>query len=113
VAWPDFLDWRAQNQAFDRMAVFQPNRLRFRGSGEPRLIPAGYVSADFFPLLGARPLLGRTFDEVTTTQAVVSYTIELGQRGGPDRSNIMRANANLSTQAVVPRVCWRTNHRTR
>jgi putative ABC transport system permease protein len=73
VAWPDFLDWRAQNQVFERMAIFQPNRISFRGSAGPKLVPTGYVSADLFTLLGAVPLLGRTFTDDEEPRAVVSY----------------------------------------
>jgi putative ABC transport system permease protein len=82
VSWPDFLDWRAQNQVFERLAVFQPNRLAFYGSSEPRLIPVAYVSPDFFPLLGARPMLGRIFPEGSTTQVVVSNSFWRNQLNG-------------------------------
>jgi predicted permease len=80
VSWPDFVDWKAQNQVFDRMAAFQPNRLRFRGSAEPKMIRVAWVSASFFPLLGARPILGRTFNEEEdkpggTDGVVLSYSL--------------------------------------
>src|SRR5947209_15963755 len=59
VSWPDFQDWRAQNQVFERMAIFQPNKLAYRGRGEPRLIPVAYADPELFPVLGAQPILGR------------------------------------------------------
>ena len=63
VAWLDYLDWRAQNTVFDSIATFQSNHLYFAGAEEPRMIPAGYVSASFFPTLGAKIAMGRAFTE--------------------------------------------------
>ena len=62
VAWPDFTDWRAQNQAFSEMAAFQPNRVTFAAAEGAKSVPAGWVSGSFFALLGAQPALGRTFN---------------------------------------------------
>ena len=63
VSWPDFVDWQAQNQVFDRMAAFRPQRVNFTGGDEPKSLPAGWVSGALFPLLGAKPILGRTFTD--------------------------------------------------
>jgi hypothetical protein len=63
VAWPDFLDWRAQNQVFSEMAAFQPNSINFNGGQEPKPVKVGWVSSSFFSLLGAKPAMGRTFGE--------------------------------------------------
>ncbi len=61
VSWPDFGDWRAQNHVFTEMAVFQPNRAVFAAPEGAQSVPAGWVSAALFPLLGAQPVLGRLF----------------------------------------------------
>ena len=61
VSWPDFQDWRAQNRVFADLAVFQPNRASFAARDGARSVPAGWVSASFFPLLGAQPILGSVF----------------------------------------------------
>jgi putative ABC transport system permease protein len=61
VSWPDYRDWRAQNRIFADMAVFQPNRASFAAPDGAKSVLAGWVSASFFPLLGAQPILGRTF----------------------------------------------------
>ena len=59
ASWPDFLDWRAQNRAFDDIAVFQPNTVKVRENGEPVMAPAAFVSASLFTVLGTKPALGR------------------------------------------------------
>jgi putative ABC transport system permease protein len=63
VAWPDYLDWRAQAKAFDRMAVFQSNRVYFARKEEAKMIPAGFVSASYFSTLGIRMAMGRAIAE--------------------------------------------------
>jgi predicted permease len=62
VAPANYLDWKAQNHVFERMAAAQIGwDANLTGSGHPEPIKTMQVSADMFPLLGVRPLLGRTF----------------------------------------------------
>jgi len=61
VSMPDFFDWQAQNRSFEGMAAFAPNGFTFLEDGQPTKVDEGLVSWTFFPLLGARPILGRTF----------------------------------------------------
>src|SRR5262245_4727437 len=61
VSYPDFADWRAQQSVFERMAVYRDNTLTLTGETRPAVLRAVTASADLFPLLGAKPLLGRMF----------------------------------------------------
>ncbi|HEV2665317.1 MAG TPA: ABC transporter permease, partial [Blastocatellia bacterium] len=61
VSYPDFADWRAQQSVFERMAVYRDNTLTLTGEAKPAVLRAVTASADLFPLLGAKPLLGRMF----------------------------------------------------
>ena len=63
VAWPNFLDWREQSQSFTAMAAYRLQGFHLAGGERPARPMGGSVSASFFPLLGARPALGRTFTE--------------------------------------------------
>jgi putative ABC transport system permease protein len=59
---PDYVEWRAQNQTFEDMALFSwPRSFNMSGAGEPERILGIYTQANFFSLLGATPLRGRTF----------------------------------------------------
>src|SRR5688500_1857773 len=63
-SYADFLDWRAQSAgsaAFDGLAFARGEGVLLRGADGPESVIAAYVSEDFFEVLGARPLLGRTF----------------------------------------------------
>jgi putative ABC transport system permease protein len=63
VAWPNFLDWRAQSRTLSSLAAFRTNSMTVSGAEEPELLGVGEVSAAFFPLLGATPPLGRALLE--------------------------------------------------
>src|SRR6516165_8448998 len=57
----DFADWRSQSHVFERMAASTDAMYTLTGAGEPVPIIAYQFSADYFPVLGVAPLLGRTF----------------------------------------------------
>ncbi len=61
VAYPNFLDWQAQNRVFDQMAAFKSDNFNYTDGGDPERLRGKQVSADFFALLGVNPILGRSF----------------------------------------------------
>jgi putative ABC transport system permease protein len=75
VSWMNFLDWREQNKSFQQLAVSRSDHFVLTGVGEPDLIRAGRVSASFFPLLGAKPILGRTFSDEEDSPSAAPATV--------------------------------------
>lgn len=61
LADPNFLDFRAQNRTLSAMAVFSSGPDSISGGSEPQRLSVGYVSQDFFKVLGVEPFRGRTF----------------------------------------------------
>jgi putative ABC transport system permease protein len=57
----DFLSWRQQCRVFESLAGYGRQRFYVTGIDRPREIWMDAVSSGLFPLLGAVPLLGRTF----------------------------------------------------
>ena len=57
----NFIDWEAQNQVFERLAIYRTGRQTLTGSGEPDAVLTVRASADFLPILGVSPTLGRGF----------------------------------------------------
>jgi putative ABC transport system permease protein len=61
VSGHEFVAWQRQSRSFDRMAMFSYVAFTLTGRGEPVTVSAQSVTADFFGVLGQRPLLGRSF----------------------------------------------------
>src|SRR5262245_34534704 len=61
VSYLNFVDWRAQNGVFERIAIYREYTLALTGGSEPANLHAVLTTPDLFPLLKARPLLGRVF----------------------------------------------------
>ncbi len=61
VAAANFADWKARNRVFSDMAYSWDEGYTFTGAANPEAV-AGYTfSCNMFSLMGAKPLLGRTF----------------------------------------------------
>jgi putative ABC transport system permease protein len=59
---PDFLDLQQRSRTFETMGVLMADELNLTpASGEPRRLAALHVSSELLPMLGLRPILGRTF----------------------------------------------------
>lgn len=57
----DFDQARKRNQVFEYMAAIEPVQFVEYSQDEPRKVLGARVSAEFFPLLGVQPVLGRGF----------------------------------------------------
>jgi len=60
VTAPDFIDWRAGSRTLDLAAMTTYNA-NLTGIAEPERVTAARVTANYFAVLGVRPLLGRVF----------------------------------------------------
>ena len=61
ISGHEFVAWREETGLFERVALMQFEGLNLTGRGEPETLDVLRVSADYFPVLGLRPTLGRTF----------------------------------------------------
>ena len=61
ISYPNFLDWQRTNSTFASMAAYRHQDFNVTASGEPERVRGGMISAEFFPILGVKPLLGRLF----------------------------------------------------
>jgi predicted permease len=57
----NFADWKAQNKVFDDMAGISFRSFNITGDGDAEKVQAYAATANFFPLLGITPALGRNF----------------------------------------------------
>src|SRR6266566_5206401 len=92
ISYLDYVDWRAQNQVFERVAVYTNQSVStFTDGSEATHIQGEAVSADLFALLGIQPILGRAFlpreDEPGNHLVILSHGL-WQRRFGADRSVI-------------------------
>src|SRR5215813_1002819 len=89
ASYPDFLDWRAQQQVFDGLAGYSANQVVWRGGKAPELVSSAVVTDDFFQTLGVKPVAGRDFrsgEDVATAPRYIllSYSWWQRQFGGKE-----------------------------
>jgi predicted permease len=92
VSAPNFWNFKRQSQSFEGMAIFDSagrgyNLSSSRGMQEAEQVSGLRVSAEFFPTLGVKPFLGRTFlpEEETLGrdhEVVLSYGLWQRRFGG-------------------------------
>jgi len=61
ISGHEFVGWREQSSAFERMALIRGDGFTLTGNGEPEAVSAERVTAEFFSVLDVTPLLGRAF----------------------------------------------------
>lgn len=59
----NYVDVKNQNQVFEDVAAMDMRTFNITGDGEPEKVDAFGVTANFFPMLGVKPALGRFFSE--------------------------------------------------
>src|SRR5262249_37646061 len=59
VSYPNFVDWRAQSESFERLAAFRERNFTLSCGDEPVRLNGAVVSADLFALLALPPMLRR------------------------------------------------------
>jgi putative ABC transport system permease protein len=99
ASFPDFIDWKTNNQTFESMAGFVDTGLIFSGTDSSDMLTGGSVSAEFFHVLGVDAALGRTFSPGDDQPgaagvAVLAHSAWL-KRFGADR-NLLGKTLNLS-----------------
>ncbi len=57
----NYLDWRAQNQSFENLALYRWWSCNLTGQETPERIQGFLITGNFLDTLGSKPLLGRVF----------------------------------------------------
>ncbi|MBA3297924.1 MAG: ABC transporter permease [Acidobacteria bacterium] len=79
----NYVDWRAQKDVFEQVAVISGWRPTLTGGAEPEPLPGEQVAHEYFSVLGITPALGRHFrmeDNVPTAARVAILGDGLWQR---------------------------------
>src|SRR5207249_1227802 len=83
---PDFAIFVREQRSFSTLGAFRDEHVDLSGQGEPERVTAARVSATLFPMLEAKPMLGRTFaseeDAPGHNVAILSYELWRRRYGG-------------------------------
>jgi predicted permease len=110
VSLPNFADWKSRSHSFQDLTLFAGQTFLLGSKdGPPERMRSARVSANFFPLLGVEPILGRQFsaDEEARAEPVVvlSYGLWVRRFGGSAQvlgSDLMMDDRNLRIIGVMP-----------
>jgi putative ABC transport system permease protein len=83
VSPANWLDWQRDNRTLQSLAAWRTMSVTMTGVGDPVRLNGLQVSAEFFPLLGVPPLLGRVpseADDRPNAPGVVVLSYQLWQR---------------------------------
>ena len=61
ISYPNFRDWQKDNHTFSALGLARTYAFSLTGIGEAEQLNGGFVSSDFFSVLGVSPVMGRTF----------------------------------------------------
>ncbi len=63
TSWPTFEIWRASATSFSALGAYRESAYSLAGEQEAERVGGAIVTANLFPLLGVRPILGRSFSD--------------------------------------------------
>ncbi|HMG76367.1 MAG TPA: ABC transporter permease [Pyrinomonadaceae bacterium] len=104
IPYPNFRDLQKQNQTFSSMAVSRAFGFSLIGAGEPERVNARLVSADFFSVLGLKPLLGRTFmphEDEPGSGPVALISEDLWQRKFGSAADVLQKGITLDDKSYA------------
>ncbi len=99
MAIGNFQDYRAQNTTLEGLALYTRQDMELSQDNRPERLAALGVTAGFFELLGAKPLLGREFrreDELPGNGSIVILSHKLWERRFNSDSAIVGKSITLS-----------------
>ena len=104
VAYPNFIDWREQNGAFENIGVFRRQNFNLTGNGEPERLVGSQVSADVFATLRVNAARGRVFtndEDKPGATPVVVLSHGLWQRRFGGDLNILDQTLTLDSRSFT------------
>jgi putative ABC transport system permease protein len=107
-SFPSYHDVSGQAKSFEQMAGYRPTSAFLFSGVEPELLAGGRMTANLFPLLGVKPLLGRTFTEREdspgqSSTIVISYELWQRRFGGDPGvvGSRIRVGSDPNTDTVI------------
>ncbi len=109
LSYPDFLDWRAQNQSFEHLVSYHDNSYTLTGVARATHVDAEIVGWDLLPMLGVNPEIGRGFtkdeEKRGTRVALISHALwesQFGADKGVAGRTIQLSGETFTVIGVMP-----------
>jgi putative ABC transport system permease protein len=108
--YPNFLDLQRQTRSLSGLAGWLFDSVTLTGTGQPEQVRGKMITANYFSLLGVRPILGRTFrpedDHLGAAPVVILSEGLWKRRFGSDRAvigkSITLSGKDYTVAGVVP-----------
>jgi predicted permease len=98
MPYPNFLDLQKENKTFSSMAINRRHNFGVFDTNGSELIEGRHVSADYFSVLGIKPVLGRTFmshEDKPESSPVVVISTNLWQRKFGGAADVIGKSLNI------------------
>jgi putative ABC transport system permease protein len=83
ISYANFMDWRARNQVFEDMALYNPvASATLSGKDGAEVLPAALTEPRLFDFLGLAPVIGRTFTPGEENAVLISDRLWKRRFGG-------------------------------
>ena len=102
ISIPEVFDYRSRLQAVQDLVEYHSMSFVLLNQGEPDRVDTGVVSANFFNMLGVKPILGRTFvpsDDVLGAEAVLVLSNEYWQQKFGGDPNVVGRVLQMNNRA--------------
>ena len=102
VTFANYLDWQAQNQSFEQLALYRWWNANLAGIEPPERLQGFLVTANYFDALGVKPIMGRNFlpeENQPGKDAVAIISHSLWQRRFGGDPNVL--NKTITTNAMT------------
>jgi putative ABC transport system permease protein len=102
VTFANYLDWQAQSQSFEQLALYRWWNVNLSGGDSPERVQGFMVTANYLDALGVKPILGRNFSPEENQSgknnvAIISHSLWQRHFGGDP--NVL--NRTITTNGIV------------
>ena len=101
ASYPDYMDWRKENQVFESLAGYSQNGVILKDQGTSEALPSAVASDNFFQTLGVKPILGRNFgpgEDLASAPRTVLLSYEFWQKHFGGSHEVLGQTLNLDGQ---------------
>ena len=102
LSYPNFRDWQKNNHTFSSLGIARSYAFSLTGTGEAEQVAGEFISSDFFPVLGVKPAIGRTFaqdeDQIGAGSPVALISSGLWQRKFSSAPDVLGKSITLDAK---------------